>query len=76
MWNLKAAIFCSMGVIRKKVNRCVCSGWIPVYVYFKFSVSACYCQTEIGYGIVFFVCGVKFYVVVSYTTNMSSTYRK
>ena len=32
------------GVIRKKVNCCVCSGWFPVYVYFKFSVSACYTE--------------------------------
>jgi len=35
-----------------------------LYVYFKFSVSACYCQIEKDYGIVFFACGVKFYVVV------------
>jgi len=78
------------GVIRNKVNCCVCSVWFPVYVFFKFGVSACYCQIEKGYGIVFFVCGVKFYVIVyfvymcvdgvqvdffvSYMTNMSSTY--
>ena len=51
-------------VIRKKVNCCVCSGWFPVYVDFKSGVSVCYCQIEKGYGIVFFVCGVKFYVIV------------
>ena len=52
------------GVIRKKVNFCVCSGLFPVYVYLKFSVSSWYCQIEKVYGIVFFVCGVKFYVIV------------
>jgi len=76
-------------VIRKKVNFCVYSGWFPAYVYFMFGVCACYCQIEKGYGIVFFVCGVKFYVivyfvyvlmvcklifVVSYMTDMPSTY--
>jgi len=60
----KGCIFLFYGVIRKKVNCCVCSGWFPVYVYFKFGVSACYCQIEKGYGIVFFLCGVKFYVIV------------
>ena len=45
MWNLKAAIF-FYGVIRKKVNCCVCNGWFPVYVYFKFGVSACYFQMD------------------------------
>ena len=58
MWNLKAAFSLFYGVIRKEVNCCVCSGWFPVYVYFKFSVSSRYCQIEKGYGIVFFVCGV------------------
>jgi len=52
------------GVIRKKVNCCVCSGWFSVYVYSKYGVSAYYCQIEKGYLIVFFVCGVKFYVIV------------
>jgi len=33
-------------VIRKKINFCVSSGWFPVYVYFKLSVSSCYCQIE------------------------------
>ena len=56
--------FLFYGTIRKNVNCCVCSSWFPVYVYFKFSVSACYCQIEKGYGIVFFVCGVTFYVIV------------
>jgi len=54
------------GVFRKKINCRVCSGWFPVYVYFKFGVSACYCLIEKGYGIVFFVCGVKFYVIVHF----------
>jgi len=87
----KGCRFLFYGVIRKQVNFCVCSGWFPVYVFFKFGVSACYCQIEKGHGIVFFVCGVKFYVtvyfvyicvevcklifVVSCMTNMSSTYR-
>ena len=84
----KCCQFLFYGVIRKKVNCCVYSGWFPVYVYSKYGVSACYCQIEKGYGILFFVCGVKFYVivfiyvlmvrklifVVSYMTNMSSTY--
>jgi len=56
--------FLFYGVIRKKVNCCVCSGWFPVHVYFKFSVSSCYCQIEKAYGIVFFVFEVKFYVTV------------
>ena len=60
----KGCYFLFYGVIRKKVNRCVHSGWFPVNVYFKFSVSSCYCQIEKGYGIVFFLCGVKFYVIV------------
>ena len=60
----KGCHFLIYGVIREKVNCCVCSGWFLVYVYFKFSVSSCYCQIEKGYGIVFFVCGVKFYVIV------------
>jgi len=60
MWNIKAAIFVFYGVIRKKVNSCVCSGWFPLYIYFRYGVSACYCQIEKGYGILFFVCGVKF----------------
>ena len=30
--------FLFFGVIRKTVNCCVCSGWFPVYVYFKFGV--------------------------------------
>jgi len=56
--------FLFYGVIRKKVNCCVCSGCFPVYVYIKFGVSACYCQIERGYGIAFFVCGVMFYVIL------------
>ena len=47
------------GVIRKKVNCCICSGWFPVYVHFEFSVSACYCQIKKGYGIVFLICRVE-----------------
>ena len=75
------------GVIIKKVNCCVCSCWFPVYVCFKFGLSACYCQIEKGYGLVFFVCiyvivyfvymcvdGVQVDFFVSYMTNMSSTY--
>ena len=60
----KGCHFLLYGVIRKEVNCCVCSGWFPVYVYFKFSVSSCYCQIEKGYRIVFFKCGVKVYVIV------------
>ena len=88
----KGCHFLFYGVIRKKVNCCVCSSLFPVYVYeLKFGVSACYCQIEKSYGIVFFVCGVKFYVIVyfvcvcvdgvqvdffvSYMPNMSPTYR-
>jgi hypothetical protein len=56
--------FLFYGVIRKKGNCCVGSDWFRLYVYFKFGVSACYCQIEKSYGIVFFVCGVKFYVIV------------
>ena len=56
--------FIFYGVIRKKVNCCVCSGWFPVYVYCRFCVSACYCRMEKGYGNVFFLCGVEFYVTV------------
>jgi len=51
-------------VIRNKFNCCVRSDCFPVYDYFKYGVSACYCQIEKGYGIVFFICGVKFYVTV------------
>jgi len=54
------------GVIRKKLNSCICSGCFPAYVHFEFSVSACYYQLEKGYGIVFFVCRVEFYVIVSF----------
>ena len=60
----KACRFLFYGVIRKKDNCCVYSGWLPVYVYFMFIVSSCYCQIEKGYGIVLFVCGVKFYGIV------------
>jgi len=60
----KGCHFLFYGMIRKKVNCCVCSGWFPVYVYFKFSVSSCYFRIEKGYGIVFFVRGVKFYVIM------------
>ena len=60
----KGCHFLFYRVIRKKVNCFVCSGWFPVYVYFEFSVSSCYCQIEKGYGFVFFVCWVKFYVIV------------
>jgi len=60
----KGCHFMLCGVIRRKVNCCVCSGWFPLYVFFKFCVSACYCQIEKGYGIVFYVCGAKFYVSV------------
>jgi len=60
----KGCHFLFYGVIRKKVNCCVCSGWFLLYVYFKFGVSVFYCQIKKGYGIVFFVCGVKFYVIV------------
>ena len=60
----KGCHFMLYGVIRKKVNCCVCSGWFPVYVYFEFSVSACYCQIEKDYGIVFFIYRVEFYVIV------------
>ena len=49
----KGCHFLFYGVIRKKVNCCVHSGWFPVHVYFKFSVSSCYCQIEKGYEIVF-----------------------
>jgi hypothetical protein len=55
----KGCHFLFYGVIRKSVNCCVCSGWFPVYVYFKFSVSSCFCQIEEDYGIAFFLCGVK-----------------
>ena len=61
--EFKDCLFLFYWVIRKKVNCCVCSGWFPVYVHYKFSVSACYCQIEKGYGIVFFLYGVKFYVI-------------
>jgi len=44
-WNLKNAIFLLYGMIRMKVNCCVCSGWFPVYVHFKFSIIACYTVT-------------------------------
>ena len=60
----KGCHFLFYGVIRKKVICCVCSGWLPVYVYFNSGVSVCYCQIEKGYGIVFFLCGVNFYVIV------------
>ena len=60
----KGCTFLFYGVIRKKVNCCVCSGCFPVYSYFKSGVSACYWQIKKGYGIVFFLCGVKFYVIV------------
>ena len=60
----KGCRFLFYRVIRKKVNCCVCSGSFPVYVYFRFGVSAFYCQIEKGYEIVFFVCGVKIYVTV------------
>jgi len=39
----KGCHFLFYGMIRKKVNCFVSSGWFPVYVYFKFGVSACYC---------------------------------
>jgi len=60
----KGCHFLFYGVIRKKVNCCVCSGWFLLYVYFKLGVSTFYCQIKKGYGILFFVCGAKFYVIV------------
>jgi len=88
----KGCNFLFYGVIRKKVNCCVCSGWFPVYeyVYFKFGVSACHCRSRkamelcssyvglsfmllcILFIYVLMVC--KLILVVSYMTNMSSTY--
>ena len=59
-------------MIIKKVNCCVCSGWFAVYVYFKSGVSACYCKIEKSYGIMFFVCGIKFYVIVYFVYLISS----
>ena len=56
--ELKGCHFMLNGLIRKKVNCCVCSGLFPVYVHFEFSVSACYFQIEKGYRTVFFVCRV------------------
>ena len=60
----KGCHFLLYGVIRKKLNYCVCSGWIPVYVHFEFSMFGCCCQIEKRYATVLFVCRVEFYVIV------------
>ena len=62
----KGCYFLFYGMNRKKFNCCVRSGWFPVYVHFKSDASACYCQIEKDHGIVFFVCGVKFYVLMNF----------
>jgi len=55
MWKKKAAIFYSIGWLQRKLIFVSVVVGFPVNVYFKFSVSVCYCQIEKGYGIVFFV---------------------
>jgi len=43
-WNLNAAILCSMGVVREKVNRSVCGGWFSACVNSETCLFSFYCQ--------------------------------
>jgi len=91
MWNLKAAIFCSMGWLERKL---IVVSVVVGYLYTSTSVLECLrvivrsrkamelCSSYVGlcfmllcilFIYVLMVCKLTF--VVSYTANMSSTYR-
>jgi len=52
------------GMIGKEVNGRICGGWFPIYINFKFCLFARYCHIKKIYGVVGFVCRIKFYVNV------------
>jgi hypothetical protein len=57
--------FMFYGVFGLKVDCRVGSDWFSIYVYFEVCLIACYFQVKEVYGIVGFVCGVKFYLVMN-----------
>jgi len=52
-------------VVGMEVDCCVGSGLFSIYVYFEVCLVACYFQVKEIYGIVGFVDGVKFYLVMN-----------
>jgi hypothetical protein len=57
-------MFC--GVVGMAVDCRVSSGWFSIYVYFEVCLVACYFQVKEIYGIVGFMCGVKFNLVMNF----------
>ena len=57
--------FMFYGVVGMEVDCRVGSGWFSVYVCFEVCVILCYFQVKEVYGVVGFMCGVKFYLVMN-----------
>jgi hypothetical protein len=53
------------GVVGMEVDCFVGSGWFSIYVSFEVCLISCPFQVKETYGIVGFVCGVKFYLVMN-----------
>jgi hypothetical protein len=48
-WMVRVEVDCSVG-----------GGWFPVYIYFEICLFSCYCQVQVIYGVMGFVCGIEF----------------